>query len=97
VALRRVRKEEQCDKDKTDCGLVVVEFSDTGCGIRSDQIGRIFEPGFSGRDDTSGLGLAVCERIMKQHGGEISAANIADSGAQFTLLFPEHQAEPETS
>jgi two-component system sensor histidine kinase FlrB len=67
---------------------VTVEFSDTGCGIRPDQIGRVFEPGFSGRGDTSGLGLAVCERIMKQHGGRISASNIMPTGARFTLDFP---------
>ncbi|MGD0098698.1 MAG: ATP-binding protein [Terracidiphilus sp.] len=72
---------------------LVAEFSDTGCGLRPDQIDHIFEPGFSGSGDTSGLGLAVCERIMKQHGGRISATNRAHSGAQFTLHFPVHQME----
>jgi two-component system sensor histidine kinase FlrB len=74
-----------------DC--VIAEFSDTGCGIRSDQISHIFEPGFSGTGDTSGLGLAVCERIMKQHGGSISASNGIHSGARFNLLFPVFQNE----
>ena len=81
----------------TDCEHAMVEFSDTGCGIRSDQIDHIFEPGFSGRGDTSGLGLAVCERIMKQHGGMISVSNIVNSGARFNLLFPVLQAKPVTS
>jgi two-component system sensor histidine kinase FlrB len=75
------------------CDEIVAEFSDTGCGIRADQFDHIFEPGFSGRGDSSGLGLAVCNRIMKQHGGSISVSNRVGSGAQFTLYFPVYQLE----
>ena len=67
---------------------IVLEFCDTGCGIRPGQIDHLFEPGFSGSGDSTGLGLAVCERIMKQHSGRISAANGAVSGARFTLHLP---------
>jgi PAS domain S-box-containing protein len=72
---------------------VIVEFSDTGCGIRPDQIEHIFEPGFSGSGDTSGLGLAVCARIMKQHGGQICVANRIHCGARFALTLPLLQLE----
>ncbi len=72
---------------------VIVEFSDTGCGIRPDQIEHIFEPGFSGSGDTSGLGLAVCARIMKQHGGQICVSNRIHCGARFTLSLPLLQPE----
>jgi PAS domain S-box-containing protein len=78
-------------------GQAIVEFADTGCGIRTDQIDHIFEPGFSGSGDTSGLGLPVCEQIMKQHGGRISAANRIHSGALFTLHFPLLQLESTTA
>jgi PAS domain S-box-containing protein len=76
---------------------IEAEFSDTGCGIRADQIDRLFEPGFSGSGDTTGLGLAVCERIMKQHGGRISVCNGVHSGAQFTLQFPLLREELATA
>ena len=89
----RVAKSGAKGKNYGDDEQLIAEFSDTGCGIRADQINRIFEPGFSGGGDSSGLGLAVCERIMKQHGGRISATNCAHSGAQFTLHFPVHQME----
>ncbi|MDQ2926137.1 MAG: ATP-binding protein [Acidobacteriota bacterium] len=69
-------------------GRAIVRCSDTGCGIRRDQIGRVFERGFSGNGDSSGLGLAVCERIMRQHGGRISVSNRAHSGVCFRLDFP---------
>lgn len=82
---------EHCGNDR---GLVAVEFSDTGCGIRPDQISHIFEPGFSGSGDTSGLGLAVCARLMKLHGGRISASSRINSGSLFTLHFPVLQQEP---
>jgi two-component system NtrC family sensor kinase len=76
---------------------VTVEFSDTGCGIRSDQIDHIFEPGFNGDGDTSGLGLAVCARILKQHGGHISASNQAHAGARFALSLPLLQLDVRTA
>jgi two-component system, sensor histidine kinase FlrB len=72
---------------------VIVEFTDTGCGIRPDHIEHIFEPGFSGSGDTSGLGLAVCARIMKQHGGQIRVSNRIHRGARFTLSLPLLQPE----
>ncbi len=67
---------------------VLVEFADSGCGIPSSQIDHIFEQGFSGSGNSAGLGLAVCERIMKEHGGGISAANGIYAGARFTLRLP---------
>lgn len=90
VAIRTEKKDE---KQVSASALVIAEFSDTGEGIRPDQIDHIFEPGFSGSGDTSGLGLAVCKRIMLQHGGQISASNCAPSGARFTLQFPAIKTE----
>jgi len=72
---------------------IAAEFLDSGRGIRLDQIAHVFEPGFSGNGDTSGLGLAVCDRIMKQHGGQISASNCKPCGARFTLHFPIIESE----
>ena len=90
-------KPEDNAKEDGQCGnedkQIIAEFSDSGCGIRPDQIDHVFEPGFSGSGDTSGLGLAVCERIMKQHGGRITASNGIHSGAIFTLHLPVLQPE----
>jgi len=46
---------------------LIVEFSDTGCGIRPDQIGHIFELAFSGVATLPDWAWRFCERIMKQH------------------------------
>ena len=87
--MRVAMSEDQPNKSK----CAVVEFSDTGCGLRQDQIQHVFEPGFSGSGDTSGLGLAVCAQIMKLHGGTITVTNRIPSGAIFALHFPT--LEPE--
>ena len=66
----------------------VVEVVDTGCGIPSSLIKRIFEAGFSANGDTPGLGLAVCRRLMTAHGGKIRATSRLDKGSAFQLEFP---------
>lgn len=75
---------ETRDKEK----VIEVEVRDTGCGIPEEQMGRLFEAGFSGRGETPGLGLAVCERLMRQHGGRIRAASRVNEGSSFHLEFP---------
>jgi signal transduction histidine kinase len=97
VSLRPERNAAKSENREKHIEHIIVEFSDTGCGIRPDQIDRVFEPGFSGSGDTTGLGLAVCDRIMKQHGGRISATSGMLSGAIFTLNFPVHQMELATA
>ena len=67
---------------------MLVEIADDGCGISEADIGRLFEAGFSGRGDSPGLGLAVCKRLMTQHGGAIRVASRVDLGTTFELEFP---------
>jgi len=66
----------------------VISVNDTGPGIDARQAARIFEPGFSTRPGSPGLGLAVCRKIVEQHGGSLAASNRPGSGANFALLLP---------
>lgn len=68
--------------------LAMVEVRDTGCGISSEQIERLFEAGYSGTGETPGLGLAVCRRLMAQHGGVIRVSSRLKQGSNFQLEFP---------
>jgi two-component system sensor histidine kinase FlrB len=61
--------------------------SDTGLGLPMESVEKIFEPGFSTRAGSPGLGLAVCRKIVEQHGGTLRAENQAGGGACFTLRF----------
>jgi signal transduction histidine kinase len=62
--------------------------ADTGPGILPEHLPYLFEPGFSTRSGSPGLGLAVCQRIVAQHGGAIAASTHPNGGALFTLTFP---------
>jgi signal transduction histidine kinase len=63
---------------------------DTGPGIAADDLPRIFDVGFSTRAGSSGLGLAVCHRILEQHGGSIEAESRPGYGATFRLRLPRN-------
>jgi two-component system sensor histidine kinase FlrB len=71
-----------------DAAAVAISVSDTGPGIHPEQAGKIFEPGFSTHSGSPGLGLAVCRKIVEQHGGSLAATNRTGAGASFTLTFP---------
>jgi signal transduction histidine kinase len=79
-------------RDGEACGVTIC-VTDTGPGIPSEQAAKIFEAGFSTRPGSPGLGLAVCRKIVEQHGGRLEAANRAGAGASFTLTFPSQEYE----
>ena len=64
-----------------------IEVADTGPGIVQENLKRVFEPGFTTRPGSPGLGLAVCRTILEQHGGSIEVASVAGRGTAFTLKF----------
>jgi two-component system sensor histidine kinase FlrB len=66
----------------------LVAIRDTGCGIPESIVGHIFEAGFSANGETSGLGLAVCKRLMEQHHGSIQLSSRVNEGTTFHLEFP---------
>ncbi|MBB6144994.1 two-component system sensor histidine kinase FlrB [Silvibacterium bohemicum] len=66
----------------------LVEVTDTGCGIPASLMQHLFDAGFSASGDTPGLGLAVCKRLMMQHGGEIRVSSRVNCGSTFQLEFP---------
>jgi len=69
---------------------VEVMVADTGCGIKPDDIKRIFDPFFSTRDTGTGLGLAIIHRIVESHEGSIDARSSLGSGTVFKILLPLH-------
>ena len=76
-----------------DAEVAVISVSDTGPGLAGDGT-KIFEPGFSTHEGSPGLGLAVCRKIVEQHGGRLAAGNRPGAGASFTLLFPLAEESP---
>lgn len=98
IANREVHSDE--DLPVGSGKYVQVTISDTGIGIRNDEIERIFDPFFTTKQQGSGLGLAVSYSIVKHHGGHISVHSTPGEGTTFTLLLPAsaecQEAEGET-
>ena len=72
-------------------GEVAVTVADTGTGIPSEYLSRIFEPFVQvpdGPKGGAGLGLAICRRIVEAHGGQISVASTPGHGSAFTFTLP---------
>jgi signal transduction histidine kinase len=69
---------------------LVITVEDDGPGIRPDVLPHVFEPFVTSRLDArgTGLGLAVTEGIVQQHGGVIVAANRGEGGARFEITLP---------
>ena len=67
---------------------VSIAIRDTGPGVAPDVLPRIFDPFFTTKDAGSGLGLALALRIVREHGGDIVAANDQGGGAVFTVHLP---------
>lgn len=66
---------------------VEITVSDNGDGIDPMLIPRLFERGFSG-DGSSGLGLAICKEIIKEHGGEIWVESEEGKGTAIRFTLP---------
>jgi PAS domain S-box-containing protein len=69
-----------------------ISIRDTGTGIASDNLAKVFDPYYSTKDTYSqkglGLGLAVCYSIMKKHDGLITVESDIGKGTAFHLFFP---------
>lgn len=74
---------------------VWVEVGDTGCGIPTDQINRIFEPYYTTKKKGSGLGLMIVQRIVRDHGGRIELESHAGRGTTFRIHLPLQQRSPK--
>jgi signal transduction histidine kinase len=67
---------------------VELEVSDDGCGIKDTDKRHLFKPFFSTKPDGIGIGLAIVQRIVEQHGGTISVESQPGRGATFTVILP---------
>jgi len=67
---------------------VRIHFHDTGSGIETDHLDKIFEPYFTTKKLGIGLGLALTKRVLDEHGGTISVSSRRGTGTTFTVSLP---------
>lgn len=74
---------------------VQLTISDSGHGMDEQTVKRIFEPYFTtkGKEEGSGLGLAVVHGIVDSYGGTVTVESVPGEGSTFTILLPRIEAE----
>jgi len=77
-------------------GRAVIDVLDTGPGIPSDALGRVFDPFYTTKPIGvgTGLGLSICHSIVTSLGGEISASNREGRGARLRVVLNGTQSAP---
>jgi two-component system NtrC family sensor kinase len=76
---------------------LIIDISDSGVGIREEDLGHIFEPFFSKKRNGSstGLGLAVTYGIIQQHNGKIRIESVYGKGTKVIIALPVHISKKE--
>lgn len=74
---------------------VEIAVTDTGVGIRKEDLSRLFEPFYTTKSSGTGLGLAIAYRIMQDHGGTIQVSSIPGSGTTVVMQFPVAVGQPQ--
>lgn len=69
----------------------VLRVEDSGPGIPRGNLSRLFTPFFTTKTSGTGLGLATVKKLVELHGGRISAANLPEGGAVFTIEIPGYE------
>jgi signal transduction histidine kinase len=74
--------------DLKDAPAIEIRVSDTGGGIRPEDLSHVFDPYFTTKPAGTGLGLAIAHNIMDTMGGDITVASRPGAGTTFTLKVP---------
>jgi PAS domain S-box-containing protein len=72
----------------TDDGHLLISVSDTGVGIPTDKVDRIFDTFFTTKPQGTGMGLAISRSIVESHGGRLWATSTSGRGSTFRFTLP---------
>ncbi|NIM99725.1 MAG: PAS domain S-box protein [candidate division Zixibacteria bacterium] len=77
-------------EEQPSCGekWILVEVSDTGCGIAKEDQERVFNPFFTSREKGTGLGLSLVKKIVSLHNGSIELQSEPGKGTTFAIRLP---------
>jgi signal transduction histidine kinase len=83
---RRITIRSSCEAE-----WVIFEVEDHGHGISPEIIGNLFDPFFTTKEEGMGIGLNICETIVRDHGGKIGVDSNRYGGATFRVHLPVHR------
>jgi two-component system sporulation sensor kinase B len=70
---------------------VLINISDTGCGIAQEHLSKVFDLFYSTKDMGTGLGLAITHKIINDHLGILEVESELDKGTIFTITLPKEK------
>jgi two-component system, NtrC family, sensor histidine kinase HydH len=71
-----------------DDRMIRIAITDTGTGIRQEDLSRVFDPYFTTKPSGTGLGLPIVQKIVEAHGGAIGLESAVEKGTTATILLP---------
>jgi signal transduction histidine kinase len=74
---------------RADDNSVYIRISDTGSGIKTEDLTKLFSPYHTTKAGGHGLGLMIVQRIIRDHGGHVGIESKEGSGTVVTLQFPQ--------
>ena len=100
VGERKIELRIERDRD----AMATVTIRDNGCGITREQLGKIFNPFYTSKENGTGLGLGVARKIVEAHRGTIEVTSEPGAGARFAVSIPlarnarsDEQASPDNT
>jgi signal transduction histidine kinase len=76
---------------KVNDKMVEIDFQDTGPGLSSHELSQIFQPFYSTKEGTQGLGLGlpICRKILERYGGQLAVESQPGQGTMVKILLPK--------
>ena len=73
---------------KDAASVAIIKISDSGVGIPPESIPHIFDPFWTSKARGTGLGLALCRKVVLEHGGSLTVESTLGVGTTFTATLP---------
>ena len=94
--LRKLRRMLRGTGGAEYANFVEVRFADNGPGIDPSILQNVFIPFYTTKSSGSGLGLSVCQRLVRDAGGEIELRSQVGQGSIFSVVLPVVKTEKKT-
>jgi two-component system nitrogen regulation sensor histidine kinase GlnL len=88
IAGGKIKIITKIDYTRNNPKFIKIEFIDNGCGISKSDMNNIFVPFFTTKEKGTGLGLAVSQKIMHEHGGFIDISSAKNRGTTVSVYIP---------
>lgn len=72
----------------SDDQYLKLDVTDSGCGIKSEDLKNIFEPLYTSKAKGTGLGLSICKQIIEKHNGRIDISSELSKGTKISIMLP---------